>query len=175
MLIGIVYGSTMGNTQRVAEQIKDLLGKHAADPVDVIDFNAKDIAKYDALLLGIPTWHVGEMQDDWVDAADRFNSPLLKGKKVALFGCGDQAGYPDTFGDALGLLWDIIEPAGPTLVGKWPTDGYSFDNSAGVRDGKFLGLMCDNDYQPELTDERVRQWVAQIKSELGLTVAAHSS
>ncbi len=171
MRIGIIYGSTMGNTQSVAEQIKEHLGDAADDPIDVIDFKPEDIAKYDVLLLGIPTWHVGEMQDDWVDAAETFNCPLLSGKKVGLFGCGDQAGYPDTFGDALGLLWDIIEPAGPVLIGRWPTDGYNFDNSHGVRDGMLLGLMCDNDYEPELTDERVERWCAQIKQELGLETA----
>lgn len=169
MRIGIVYGSTMGNTQALAEQIKDLLGDVAETPVDVIDFDPGSIGDYDALLLGIPTWHVGEMQDDWVDAAERFNVPAMKGRKVALFGCGDQAGYPDTFGDALGLLWDIIEPAGAELVGRWPTEGYTFEKSFGVRDGRFLGLMVDNDYEPDRTDERVQGWVAMLRQELGLT------
>jgi len=172
MKIGIIYGSTMGNTQDVAERIGSLLGDVAAEPIDVIDFEPASLADYDAVLLGIPTWHVGEMQDDWVDAAEKFNNPAIAGKKVAMFGCGDQAGYPDTFGDALGLLWDIIAPAGPELIGRWSTEGYNFDNSHGVREGKFLGLMCDNDYEPELTDERVEKWVEQVKSELGITATA---
>ncbi|MEL6797371.1 MAG: flavodoxin [Planctomycetota bacterium] len=172
MKIAIVYGSTTGMTQAVAEQIKDELGDAADAPYDVISFKPEDIAKYDALLLGIPTWHIGEMQEDWEDAASSFAVPEIKGKKVALFGLGDQGGYPDTFGDALGLLWNIIEPAGAELVGRWPTDSYTFDESVGVVDGKFLGLMCDEDQQPELTEERVTKWCAQIKQELGLDAAA---
>ena len=168
MRIGIIFGSSLGNTQDVAEDIKDHLGDLAADPVDVTKFNPADIAQYDVLLLGVSTWHVGEMQDDWDDAAERYNIPEMKGKKIAMFGCGDQFGYPTTFGDAFGLLWDILEPAGPELIGKWPTDGYEYEESFGVRDGVFLGLMCDNDCQPELTDERVEQWCQQLKQELAL-------
>ncbi|MEM1165614.1 MAG: flavodoxin [Planctomycetota bacterium] len=171
MKIAIIYGTTTGNTQEVAELVKGHLGDLADEPVDVTDFDPPSVADYDALLLGIPTWHVGDMQDDWDDAATRFNIPEMKGLKVAMFGCGDQDGYPDTFGDAFGLLWDIIEPAGPELFGLWPTEGYTFDNSAGVRDDKFMGLMCDNDCQPDLTEERVKQWCALLKQELGVEVA----
>ena len=166
MKIAIIYGSTMGNTQEVAELIKEQLGSRASDPVDVTRFDPADIVNYEALILGNPTWHIGQMQDDWEDAASNYHTPAMSGRVVALFGCGDQAGYPDTFGDALGRLWDIIEPAGPTLVGRWAVDGYSFEESAAVRDGAFLGLVCDNDSQPELTEERVEQWCQQLMLEL---------
>ncbi|MEM8835943.1 MAG: flavodoxin domain-containing protein [Planctomycetota bacterium] len=119
MKIGIIYGTSMGNTQDVAEQIKEYLGDAADDPVEVIRFDPPDIARYDVLLLGIPTWHVGEMQDDWEDAAEKYNIPEMQGKKVGFFGCGDQAGYPTTFGDAFGHLWDIIEPAGLEPEHPW--------------------------------------------------------
>ncbi|MEM1424033.1 MAG: flavodoxin [Planctomycetota bacterium] len=168
MKIGIIYGTSMGNTQDVAEQIKEHLGDAADDPIEVIRFDPPDIAQYDVLLLGIPTWHVGEMQDDWEDVAEQYNIPQMNAKKVGFFGCGDQAGYPTTFGDAFGHLWDIIEPAGPELIGRCSTDGYEFEESFGVRDGTFLGLMCDNDYQPELTDDRIAAWCKQLKQELGL-------
>ncbi|MEM1185349.1 MAG: flavodoxin [Planctomycetota bacterium] len=169
MRIAIIYGSTTGVTQRISQQIKDLLGDIAAEPVDVTLFDPRDVAKYDALLLGIPTWNIGEMQEDWEDAASGFLIPEIRGKKIAIFGCGDQGGYPDTFGDAHGLLWNILEPAGPALIGTWPTDGYEYDGSAAERDGRFLGLIVDDDHQPELSDIRVREWCEQIKRELGLT------
>lgn len=167
MKIAIIYGSTTGMTQIVAGKIKERLGDLADEPADVSTFNPERIADYDALLLGIPTWNIGEMQEEWEDVAPKFLIPELQGKRVAMFGLGDQMGYPDTFGDALGLLWDIIEPAGPVLFGRWPTEGYEYEASAGERDGTFLGLMCDDDQQPELTEERLDKWCAQVLQELG--------
>ncbi|MEM7808076.1 MAG: flavodoxin [Planctomycetota bacterium] len=173
MNIAIIYGTTTGQTADVAQQIKDQLGDLAADPIEVDNFDLATVGAYDALLLGIPTWDVGEMQYDWDMVADDFAGADLAGKTIALFGCGDQGAYADTFGDALGLLWDKLEPSGPKLVGRWSTDGYDYDASVGVREGKFLGLMCDQDCQPELTEERIRRWCEQLKAELeGAEVAA---
>ncbi|NRA56877.1 MAG: flavodoxin [Phycisphaerales bacterium] len=168
MKIGIIYGSSTGATEIVADHIKDHFGELASSPIEVYKFDPKGMEQYDVLLLGIPTWHIGEMQEDWEDAAEKFAIPQMKGKKVGLFGCGDQGGYPDTFGDALGLLWDIIEPAGPELIGRWSTDGYDYEASVGERDGTFLGLMVDEDHQPSLSNERIEKWCTQVKQELGL-------
>ena len=167
--IGIIYGSTTGATELVADNIKHHLGDLASSPIEVYKFEPKDIAQFDVVLFGIPTWNIGEMQEDWEDAAEEFAIPEMKGKKVGLFGCGDQGGYPDTFGDALGLLWDISEPAGAQLIGRWSTDGYDYEASAGERDGKLLGLMVDEDHQPSLSDERIEKWCVQVKLELGLS------
>jgi flavodoxin I len=56
---------------------------------------------------------------------------------------------------------------GAVLTGQVSTDGYEFDESEAVVDGKFLGLPIDEDFEPELTDERVEKWVKQISSEFG--------
>ncbi|MEL7239604.1 MAG: flavodoxin, partial [Planctomycetota bacterium] len=172
MNIAIIYGTTTGMTLDVADRIKQQLGDLAEDPIDVCQFKVDDLDKYDALLLGIPTWDVGEMQYDWAEDAASFVVPALAGKKIGLFGCGDQVTYADTFGDALGLLWDILEPSGPELIGRWPTDTYDFEASLGERDGQFLGLLCDEDTQPERSDERIATWCNQLKRELGLEAAA---
>ena len=37
--------------------------------------------------------------------------------------------------------------------------------SKSIADGKFVGLPCDEDQQPELSEERVNAWVSQLKSE----------
>ena len=34
-----------------------------------------------------------------------------------------------------------------------------------VKNGKFVGLAIDEDNQSDLTDERIKIWVAQIKKE----------
>ncbi len=51
-------------------------------------------------------------------------------------------------------------------VGFWPTDGYNFDSSKSVVDGKFVGLALDQDNQDDLTDERIEKWCEDIKGEM---------
>merc|ERR1712216_713689 len=51
------------------------------------------------------------------------------------------------------------------IVGSWSTDGYDHMESKSVADGKFVGLACDEDNQPEMSEDRVKGWLAQIKGE----------
>jgi flavodoxin I len=87
------------------------------------------------------------------------------GKKVTYVGVGDADGYPDTFVDAPGIIHERIKDKGAKFVGAWPTEGYNFEASKSVIDGKFLGLVIDEDNQKDLTDGRIEKWVAIIKSE----------
>jgi flavodoxin I len=87
------------------------------------------------------------------------------GKTVAYFGTGDQLGYADNFMDAVGILEAKISERGGETIGYWPTDGYNFSESKAVKNGKFVGLAIDEDNQSDLTDERVKAWVSQIKRE----------
>ena len=89
----------------------------------------------------------------------------FKGKTVAYFGTGDQLGYSDNFMDAAGILEAKISARGGKTIGYWSTDGYDYTESKAVRNGKFVGLAIDEDNQSDLTDERVKAWVAQIKQE----------
>ena len=50
-------------------------------------------------------------------------------------------------------------------MGKWPTEGYEFDESIALEDGKFLGLALDYDNQSSLSEERIKKWVHLIQSE----------
>ena len=164
--IGIFYGSTTGNTESASEKIQEQIGGDIVDIYDVESAKAEDVEKYDNLVFGIPTWNIGELQEDWEDfigliEGDKIN---LEGKKVAFFGAGDQEGYPDTFGDALGIIYDlVIEKQGIPVADKWPTDGYEFDESKGLRNDCFVGMITDEDNQSELTDERVEKFSLMLK------------
>jgi Flavodoxin. len=57
---------------------------------------------------------------------------------------------------------------GAELVGLWPVDGYEFDESPAVEDGRFVGLALDNANQYELTEDRIKTWVRQLTREFGL-------
>jgi flavodoxin I len=92
----------------------------------------------------------------------------FSGKTIAYCGTGDQIGYADNYLDAIGILEEKIAERGGKTIGAWSIEGYDFSESRAVRDGKFIGLGIDEDNQPELTDQRVKQWVSQIRITFGV-------
>jgi flavodoxin I len=164
--IGIFYGSTEGNTERVVTKIQELLGGESVAALhNVNSATADDMQPYDYLILACPTWEIGQLQEDWDTFIDDLEDVDYAGKKITYVGLGDADGYPDTFLDAMGIIHDRIKDKGASFVGAWPTDGYNFEASKGVVDGKFLGLAIDEDNQKDLTQKRVEDWVALIKPE----------
>jgi flavodoxin I len=67
--------------------------------------------------------------------------------------------------DAAGELYDLFEKAGCNMVEFTSTDGYEHSTSKAERDGKFIGLMCDEDNQYDLSEDRAKAWVDQLKGE----------
>jgi len=177
--IGIFYGSTDGHTAAVAAQIKEQLGALLADGsatgratvelLDVAEYYLEEMLHFDCLILGVPTWNRGQLQADWESVIDEFGGLDLRDKRAAVFGLGDQFGYPDTFVDALFFVADQLRQCGAQLVGRWPTDGYHFRASWAVEEGQFLGLVLDEDNQREQTPARLAAWSRQIAREFGLT------
>ena len=167
--IGLFFGTQTGNTESIAEQIqKELGGDRVVTLHDVSSAEASDLEGYDMLIIGCPTWNIGEMQSDWEGLYDELGSVDFSGKKVAYFGPGDQIGYADNFQDAMGILEEKISSLGGKTVGQWPTDGYDFTESKAVKNGKFVGLALDEDNQSDLTDQRIKAWTTQLKQALGL-------
>ncbi|EPD7134186.1 flavodoxin FldA [Campylobacter upsaliensis] len=159
MAVAVIYGSAMGNTESAANIIADKLG--ISDVLNIADINADKINSYDKLICGTSTWGSGDLQDDW-DGFD-FSGLSLSGKVVAVFGMGDSESYSDTYCGGMGKLVQNLKDAGATLVGEVSTDGYNFESSDAVVDGKFVGLALDNDNQEDQTEARIDAWIAQIK------------
>jgi flavodoxin I len=164
--IGVFYGSTSGNTRRVAELIGAQIGGETVDLRDIGTATEDDLGRYDTLILGAPTWHGGELQDDWERFISHLDAADLSGKTVALFGLGDQRAYPDAFLDALGTLYEHVKRKGANLIGRWPTHGYTFTRSSAVIDGEFIGLALDEENQPDQTAPRVAKWTRLLQIEL---------
>jgi flavodoxin I len=162
--IGIFFGSTEGNTERVVNQIQQLFGDDA-ELHNVNAASADDMQPYPNLILACPTWEIGQLQEDWDNFIDELENVDYAGKKVTYLGLGDADGYPDTFLDAMGILHDRIKDKGASFVGQWPTEGYNFTASKGMINGKFLGLGIDEDNHKDLTAGRIEKWVAQLKAE----------
>lgn len=168
--IGLFYGTQTGYTQTAAEMIqKEFGGESVVEIYDISKVEPSDFEQYANIIIGCPTWNVGLLQDDWDSFYENeLDNVDFSGKKVAYFGEGDQDGYADSFQDAMGILEEKISEQGGETVGYWSTEGYDFNESKAVRDGKFVGLALDEDNQSDLTEERIKTWVAQLKQEFSL-------
>jgi flavodoxin I len=167
--IGLFYGSTTGKTETAAEMIQaEFGGEDVVTLHEIVDVENSDFEKYEYIIIGCPTWDIGELQADWQGYYDELDEIDFSGKKVAYFGTGDQIGYAENFQDAMGILEEKISELGGTTVGYWSTDGYEHEESKAEKDGKFVGLALDEDNQSELTDTRIKQWVEQLKREFAI-------
>ncbi len=168
--IALFFGSDEGNTEGIALRIQSRFGQDVLAVMDIADATQLDFAKYDKLILGIPTWDFGQIQSDWEEFWGDIEEVDFNGKTVALFGLGDQFGYGDFFLDAMGMLHDVIVSAGAKIIGHWPTEGYEFDASKAQIDGQntFVGLAIDEDQQANLTRARLDSWCALIHAAFGI-------
>jgi flavodoxin I len=181
--LGIFYGTSTGSTEDVADQIKDTFGDNADGPfdIDALEGSVKDtFEKYDAIICGTPTWNTGadtERSGTGWDEIYYTAMPDLKieGKHVAVFGCGDQVSYAENFADATGELHDVFQNLGGKMFGYTSQEGYEHEDSKSIRGDQFCGLLCDAVNQDELTSERVKTWVLQLKEKGFLKVASFSS
>lgn len=171
--MAIFYGSSTGNTQNAAEKIHEQMGEWIQHVADVAKSEPADMLPYDLLFLGVSTWNIGEMQDDWSIFIPKMKGLDLKGKKVAFFCLGDAAGYPHNFLDAMGELWGVVKGLGAELVGVWPTAEYKFEEStAKFDDNHFLGLGLDEESESDLHDDRIQRWLVKVMTDVGLLEAA---
>jgi len=159
----IVYGSSTGTCESIAEKIGAKLG---AEVLNVQDFTSNHITANENLILGTSTWGAGELQDDWYDGLNILKDADLSEKTIALFGCGDAESYGDTFVGGMGELYDAIKNSGANIIGAVDTAGYTFDDSSAVVDGKFIGLPLDDVNEDNKTDDRIDAWIEAITPDL---------
>ena len=172
--IGVFYGSTTCYTEMAAEkicaQINILTKTDCTRLHDISDTSVLKMADYRYLIAGIPTWDFGELQEDWEDQWETLREINLESKYVALFGLGDQVGYPEWFQDAMGYLWQKLKDQGAIMVGTWPNQGYSFTYSKALNaeQSMFLGLPLDDENQFDQTDSKIQVWTKKILTEFGI-------
>lgn len=172
MNMGLFYGSSTCYTEIVAEKIRDILGAELVTLHNLKDDDPALMEHYEILILGIPTWDFGELQEDWEAIWPRLDQLNFADKIVALYGLGDQVGYSEWFLDALGLLHNKLENKGVTFIGYWPVQGYTFVSRKPLiaGGGQFCGLALDEVNQYALTDSRIMQWCEQLLCELAALV-----
>lgn len=163
--IGLFFGSSTGNGDAIARRIADIFKPTNVHIFDVMEADPGEIENFSLLIFGISTWDKDKLQKDWEDFLSEDTYISFKGKKVALYGLGDQKAYPDNFLDGMGLLYDWLQKHRAEMVGFWPNSGYTFHHSAALRKNKFVGLALDEDNQYPETLTRLTSWITQLKKE----------
>lgn len=169
--IGLFYGTDTGFTEIVVKLFVEefeLVAPNLLTVHNIADGPITILQQYEHLIIGCPTWDIGQLQADWDKAYNELDTLDLSGKQVAIFGLGDQYGYPDSYCDAIGILAEKFANLGAELVGFTPTEGYEFTYSEGVKDGQFLGLALDEDNESDKSPQRVTDWVWQLVDEFDL-------
>lgn len=176
--IGLFYGSNTGFTEEVAHQVKEMLDNIEPGLVEMFNIaqtTAQEMAQWNNLIFGIPTVNVGQLQDDWDVFWPHLDEIDFMGKKVAIFGLGDQYNYSDTFLDAVGMLASKVKTRGGELVGAWPTTGYQFENSLALEGDHFMGLALDEENESNLTQARLESWLLMVLDAFGVVVTQPDS
>lgn len=171
--IGLFFGTETGTTRLVAKKMQKKLGDEICDkPLNVNRIRPAELLAYDALILGTPSYGIGEIpgngasgcfESNWAEFLAQMPDDLdLSGKRIAFFGLGAQERYADRFCSSLFALVEKFRGWGAEIIGDWPLDGYTFEQSAAVVDGRFVGLIIDQRTQGMHTDERIERWLAQV-------------
>jgi flavodoxin I len=161
--IGLFYSFHSVKTKQQAQKIKKALGEDNITEVNVEETGEQQFMEYTNFILGVPTWFDGELPNYWDEFLPAIEGNSLKGKTFALFGGGDQKGYPENFVDGIGLLADFIEGRGGKIVGFTSVEGYEFESSKAKRGDQFVGLALDIENQAALSDERIANWTKDLK------------
>jgi len=161
----IIYSFHTQKSKKVAEKVIEAYGKDKIEAVNAEELTKGIIEKYDNFIVSAPTWFDGELPNYWDEFIPDLEEMDLSKKTFAIFGLGDQKGYPENFCDAIGLLASTLEECDAKIVGHTPVEGYTFESSKAQRGNEFVGLLIDQENQPRLTKDRVAKWVEKLKGE----------
>jgi len=163
---GIFYSFNSTKTAKAAEKIKEAFGPD----FNIVPVNAEELTEelflsFTNLIMGVPTWFDGELPNYWDEFVPALEDLNLNGKTIAIFGLGNQVEYPENFGDAVGIMAELVQTRGAKLIGYTSNEGYSYESSRVVVDSKFAGLILDQETQPRQSKERIENWVNELKSQ----------
>ena len=163
--IGLFYSFNSDNTRRVVDQIKTTLSGFEIEEINIEEADENSLDRFKYLILGSSTWFDGELPNYWDEFLPSVEEKDLSGKKLAIFGLGDQKNYSENFCDAIGILADFFEQRGARIVGKFPLDGYTFEESKAVRNNEFLGLPLDQENLSDKINGSIQKWVELLMPE----------
>ena len=142
--IGLFYAAKAERTSWVAEKIQKEFGEDKIEVVAIEQAWQNDFAAYDCFIVGASTWFDGELPTYWDELLPK---------------------YPENFADGIGLLAEVFEGDGATLVGFTSSEGYTFERSRALRGNQWCGLVIDLDNQSEQAKKKIKEWCEQVKKE----------
>jgi flavodoxin I len=163
--IGLIYSFNTKKTAQMAKRIVEAFGSATIEEINAEELTEEQFIKFDHLILGVPTWFDGELPNYWDEFVPALENLDLKGKQMAIYGAGNQKGYPENFVDAIGIMAGLVEQQGAVIVGYTSVEGYTFESSRAKRGDKFCGLALDFENQSGKNKERVAAWCQQLKKE----------
>ncbi len=168
--IAVFFGPKSGAVHRVAKLVAARIGNKESELIPISEATVEDLKRYDKIIFGISTigrdtWDQKFSNTDWTNFFPVVSNFDFTGKKVAIFGLGDHITYAYHFVDSMGQLAKKVIANGGQLLGKVSPEGYTFQDSEALAGGEFVGLPVDEDFESDLTDERVTNWVNQLLKE----------
>lgn len=162
---GIFYSFNSTKTAKAAEKIKEAFGPD----FNIVPVNAEELTEelflsFTNLILGVPTWFDGELPNYWDEFVPALEDLNLKGQTIAIFGLGNQVEYPENFGDAVGIMGELVQERGAKLIGFTSAEGYKFESSRALVGNQFIGLILDQENQSRQSKERIANWVNDLKN-----------
>lgn len=166
--IGLIYSFNTNKTAQAARKIAEELGADLVEHVNAETLTEAELLSYNLLIFGVPTWFDGELPNYWDEFVPALEELDLKGKTVAIFGNGNQKGYPENFIDGVGIMADLLETRGAKIVGFTPAADYSFESSRALRKDLFAGLALDFENMSSQINSRIKKWTEQLRGEFDL-------
>lgn len=167
--LGIFFAPSGGSVHKIARLLKQKLTEYQPDLFVLSDITPLQLLDYHNLIfvcstLGRNTWEM-EQKDPWSSFIPQMLRIRLEGRKVAIVGLGDHVSYPNHFVDGMDILAHTVEEIGGQLIGATETRDYVFNDSRALKDGKFIGLPLDEDYESDKTEERINAWLEKINKQ----------
>ena len=80
--IGLFYGSSSDNTKTATEFMIEYLEMNdvEVESFDIADCELEKIMEFDNIIIGCPTWNIGELQEDWDAVFLNYQELDFKGK-----------------------------------------------------------------------------------------------
>lgn len=163
--LGLFYSFNSIKTKKVIDKLKSSLSEFDIQDINIEDADEDSLDPFVNLIFGSSTWFDGELPNYWDEFLPSVENKNFSGKKLAIFGLGDQKNYSENFCDAIGILADFFEKRGVKLVGRFPIVDFNFESSKALRNNEFLGLPIDEENLSDRTTENIEKWSEILKTE----------
>jgi len=173
--IPVIYWPRKGSVELNAKRIYEKFGKENCLLIPLKEakpdmFNHHDYLVFGCSTVGADRWQDAYIGNPWTNFFKELQEKNidLSGKKVALFGLGDQILYPDHYVDELATLKRELSDRGAQIVGRWPATDYEHTESRAVEDDHFVGLALDEHNQDDMSEDRIDGWVKKLREEFSI-------